>query len=161
MDEVFEKLSWIPSKQTVEEGFIILEKFVSELYSKSLSMSIDEVRLDLFSNSTIENLRKLPPSKDALFHHTLRSAFQAGWVWGNTLKQVQVPSKFDWGWRLHPEKPELLIQWFGSSYNTLLETVISTCKCRSSTAKCTTCKCGKSKIPCLRYCSCKRLCTAQ
>ena len=78
LNEVFKKLSWLPSKESVEDAFIVLEKFVSELYSKSLEMSINEVRFDLFSNTTIENLRKLPPSKDALFHHTLRSAFQAG-----------------------------------------------------------------------------------
>ena len=51
----------------------------------------------IFSSSTSGGFRELPPSNDGLELHILRSAFQAGWVWGNTLSQKATPSNDEWG----------------------------------------------------------------
>ena len=159
LNDVFKKLSWSPSRKCVEESLAVLEEFVTKLYSKSpASRSVDEDWFNLFANPVNDNFRKIPPTQDALLNHTLRSAYQAGWVWGNTLKQAQVPSKMNWGWTMHPDKHQLLILWVNPSEISILATVTRTCKCRSVRASCSACQCAKSKLQCLRFCSCKQNC---
>ena len=62
--------------------------------------TINETRLSLFISSTSNNLRELPPCKNALELHITRSAYQAGWVWGKTLSQQQPPPTTSWGWKI-------------------------------------------------------------
>ena len=59
---------------------------------------LDILRFKKFTNSSSNELRALPPSKDALLQHVLRSAYQAGWDWGNSLVQRSPPSAELWGW---------------------------------------------------------------
>ena len=122
-------------------------------------MELDDARYTIFSSSTSDNFREIPPSSDALEQHILRSAFQAGWVWGNTLSQLPTPYKHLWGWQLHQEQSRLLIRWKGHTANiTKLSVVIATCKCSGACSTCTICTCGKNKMTCLKYCICKKKC---
>ena len=60
--------------------------------------SVNASRLELFYYKG-KDFKHMPPSRDALYLHTLRAAYQAGHVWGQTLiscPQLQDPS--DWGW---------------------------------------------------------------
>eukprot|EP00794_Sanderia_malayensis_P004061 gene4061-4613_t len=42
----------------------------------------------------------IPPIKDALHQHSLRAAYQAGYVWGQSCKKVQaLPDPTLWGWK--------------------------------------------------------------
>ena len=47
----------------------------------------------MFVNSSSNDFRTLPTSKDALFQHLLRASYQSGWVWGNSLLQEAPPQK--------------------------------------------------------------------
>ena len=98
---VFTRLSWLPSHETVEANLQILERFVVAGYNtnvKSAELSLDEVRYNLYTVSPKMDLRVLPPSKNALRLHILRSAYQAGWIWGNSVSQHTPPDTIDWGW---------------------------------------------------------------
>ena len=46
---------------------------------------MNKLRFQLFFATRDTNLRKLPPSKSALCHHGLRSAYVASWVLGSSL----------------------------------------------------------------------------
>ena len=97
----------------------------------------------------------LPPSKDALRYHIFRSAYQAGWIWGNSLAQVTPPPPELWGWQLY--KSYLKIYWTSLNIQKELDKAICTRQCR--TQKCNKCKCSKNKTSCLKYCNCLRNCT--
>ena len=133
-----------------------LECFVAKMYlPSSETLSLDDVRFSLFSNSVNENFRKLPPSKDGLLQHVLRSAFQAGWVWGNTFHQKEIPCKVEWHWNFHAKKQQLCVTWCTSSSANLLARITSTCKCRSTNPKWQSYKFGKQNMACLTFCACK------
>ena len=115
----------------------------------------------MYSASTSFDLRELPPSKNALeLHIILRSAFQAGWIWGNTLSQRPTPTKLDWGWQLHTSQNRVMVQWYikPAVSDIKLSDVTSTCKCNGIKSTCSTCTCGKQNMVCLNSCVCKRNC---
>ena len=90
--QAFFQMSICPTKKTVFDNLGTIKDFVSFTYFKNLSMDIDELRLHLFQTKCTSDLRCLPPSQDALTLHCLRSAYQSGWIWGNTLSQNTPPS---------------------------------------------------------------------
>ena len=145
----FQQLSWLPTIEAVDFNLPVIEKFVASLYLHSEKpITVNQLRFELFEGSHCDNFRKLPPSKDALKQHVLRSSFQAGWVWGNTLSQQPPPSRLEWGWRKYLNEERFLIKWTDSTieHKTSITTVTATCRCKSKEAKCTKCTCGKLKI---------------
>ena len=78
----FQQLSWLPSETIVRANLGIIEKFVMSAFSSDVHAgnTINETRYSIFLSSTSNNLREIPPCKDALEHHVLRSAYQAGWI---------------------------------------------------------------------------------
>ena len=80
---VFQHLSWIPSEDILGPGLNEIEKFVIKAFLTNIHAgnTINEKRLSLFISSTSNNLRELPPCKNALELHIMRSAYQAGRIW--------------------------------------------------------------------------------
>ena len=93
----FQQLSWLPSSDAIQNNLTTIEKFLTFVYGQKDFSKLDDARFSMFSSSKSGNLRELPPSQDALKLHILRSAFQAGWVWGNILCQKPILSKDLWG----------------------------------------------------------------
>ena len=152
----FKDLSWCPSMETVTSALKVIAKFVMFSYNSRMNDDdLDEFRFQLFQRSSTNDLRNLPPSAAALVLHINRSAYQAGWVWGNTLTLYQTPSAELWGWKLFNE--HLFVKWTFSSTHVDLDPVLGICRCR--TLKCVSCKCAKNSRKCLTYCSCTRKCT--
>lgn len=61
-----------------------LERFVILLYAKDSKLcSTDELRRELFTSGG-KKLEALPPTSQALQQHTLRSAYQAANIWGQS-----------------------------------------------------------------------------
>ena len=58
-----------PSRLSLDQ-INVLEKFVLEIYTVPKMDSLIQARLDKFMMSTDNDLRKLPPSREALIHHT-------------------------------------------------------------------------------------------
>ena len=155
----FQQLSWQPSAAVIESQFPAVEEFVAYSFGLKDQKSVDEARFEIFRSSSAGNLRELPPSQNSLKLHVLRSAYQSGWVWGNTLSSQDLPLLTDWGWK-YDENSRIRIHWFKEDLNSgrmkLLE-LIKTCKCEIG-ARCLNCSCGKKYFLCLSYCNCKASC---
>ena len=132
---------------------IWLKKYVCAAYDphNRLHMNdINRLRFLLFTKSSENNLKKLPPTREALQFHILRWAYTAGWIWGVTLQPSdQIPSPVDWGWKYSKDK-RFAVDWCGA-YNVNLNEYIFTCTCKGL---CTRCKCVKKEVSCLLSCSC-------
>ena len=48
--------------------------------------------------STDDDLRKLPPSRELLIHHTKRACYQAGYLWRVSIDNFNLPDPKSWGW---------------------------------------------------------------
>ena len=79
----------------------VIERHVLELY-ESPCMSLASARLDKFNKVKDNDLRSLPPSMDALYQHTLRACYQAGYLWRQSVKELVIPDPKDWGWEQDP-----------------------------------------------------------
>ena len=68
-----------PNEEDVINSQPLLQQFVVYVYLKKYeTIDLDELRFNIFKNSSSNEFRILPPSKDALLLHVLRSAYQAG-----------------------------------------------------------------------------------
>ena len=95
----------------------------------------------LFTKSSENKLRKLPPTRGALQLHILRSAYAAGWILGVALQPSdQIPSPVDCGWKYSKEN-RFAVDWCGT-YDVNLNEYIFTCTCKGL---CTRCKCVKKE----------------
>ena len=63
-----------PTMDTVRNVFPILEEFVVRMYGITSHNSVDEARADMFFQKSL-GFEKLPPSSDALYQKSLRSAY--------------------------------------------------------------------------------------
>ena len=133
----------------------LLENYVLELYG-CRDISLAAARLDKFNKSNDNDLRSLPPSKDALRQHVLRACYQAGYLWRQSIGELHIPDLKDWG--LEQES-------VGAFFNPVLTTekspvtiteFIKTCSCK--TDKCKICSCATAKLQCLSMCGCSRAC---
>ena len=110
---IFRKLSWTPH-QVNDEDFQYLERFVCSAYDIQCRFNTDDInklRYLLFLKLCENNLRRLPPTRDALRQHIFRAAYAAGWIWGKTLKHDnQVTSPTEWGWRFNNDR-QLVPNW--------------------------------------------------
>ena len=87
VDEIFKKLSWTPLDVN-EQDFETIEKFVCIAYdtqNKFCAKDINELRFMIFSQLSENNLRNLPPSRDSLRRHVLRSAHVIGLGLGRSI----------------------------------------------------------------------------
>ena len=163
--EVFQMLSWQPSQETLVRCFVVLEAYIAEVYGSKQSVdNLNLLRWKLFKASSSNNIRELPPTTSSLHLHVLRAAFQAGWIWGNSVSQEPCPDAQTFGWKINNNV--LCIQWCEQSHvqnaDKLFKLVTNTCKCSSkpSPGKCKSCSCssGELKLSCLNMCKCTRSC---
>lgn len=130
-----------------------IEEYVQMLYGFDSTLAAD--RLNKFRKSTDDDLRKLPPSKDALLQHAKRACYQAGYVWQESMEDLLLPSPTLWGW-LFDEVRGFVPYWLSSHSSTDLDKFVTTCSCK--TGKCERCKCASADLPCIRMCGCNRVC---
>ena len=139
----FIKLSWTPNA-VEEQDFINIEKFVCAAYdptNRFQSDDINKLRYHLYSVSTDNNFRRIPPTRAALHLHILRSAYAGGWHWGGALlENLQIPPLTDWAWFLNTENQP--VPYWCPPSELKLQDVLYTCNCKGT---CTRCKCAKRK----------------
>ena len=131
-----------------------IEEFIRLLYAVSES-SLGAERLSKFQKSTDDDLRKLPPSRDALLQHTKRACYQAGYLWQESESDMDLPDPKLWGWTFD-ENRGLIPCWLTGTSSIDLERFVTTCSCK--TEKCERCKCVNAGISCIRMCGCDRIC---
>ena len=152
-------LSCCPNIETVKNSMEVIEPWVMSWYNKAGlydCASIDGLRFQLFKHSVKDELRDLTQCQDALLQHLLRAAFQAGWLWGNSLLQLSCPPVVEWGWTTDGEELIRFIRWSTVSTGDTLSQVTGVCRCRSN--KWTSCSCAGRGMKCLIYCKCLSKC---
>jgi hypothetical protein len=160
----FQRLSWLSSEASITASYPILQQFIIAAYGgKQNYENLDKFRLDLFKTASSNNLRDIPPSKKGLSLHIRRSAFQAGWIWGNTTSQECSPPPDQFGWKVFGSK--LAIVWSSSARRVLLKRITKTCTCKSgpnvSAKLCDSCVCGRDALSYIEQGKCKRSCRKQ
>ena len=100
--DVFTRLGDEPS--IISDGDLnILEYFVCHMYSSKkrcqAEININEMRLKKFKLSSNNDLRIVPPSKNALLQHVKRACYQAGYLWKEALSNIEIPDPNLWGWK--------------------------------------------------------------
>ena len=85
-------------KKIVDQHIDLLSRWLVFTVYKLDNHDLTLERFNAFIKAPKTNLRSLLPSKYSFMYHVLRSAYQAGWVWGNTLIQMRTPATGDWGW---------------------------------------------------------------
>ena len=151
LNKTFIDLSWTPICVT-DAVFTEIEQMVSSMYCASHSFtSLSELRYELFKSSTSNDLRKIPPSTDALQLPVLRSSYVTGWVWGGALEDPSsIPSPSDWGWTVN-SGGKLVPKWTSDSDLDIEQHCLFTCKCKS---ECKRCRCANEQARCLPFCKC-------
>ena len=134
-----------------------LERWTVIMYSKSCGLSrVNDTRRELFTSGkrTLENI---PPTQRALFQHTRRALYQAGYIWRRSIERQQnTPSPSEWGWVLD----EQLKVW--NPFWTVLADVSKGCAllqhCNCQKACKGNCKCVKANLRCTHLCHCEGGC---
>ena len=101
-----------------------------------------------------------PPTREALIQHIKRAAYQAGFIWGQTMVCTpELPSPSEWGW-VHTNNG------WGIHWTTLPEATeacrqLLKCGCKKvAEDKCgNVCKCVKAALQCTALCHCGGECT--
>ena len=152
---LFSKLGDKPAA-LVNDQIDLLETFVLELYGLSREDTLLQGRLNKFTMSTDDDLRKLPPGRDALTEHIKRACYQAGYLWRESSDNVSLPDPTLWGWKRNDNGQYEPLWETAPSQRSDFEKFISTCFCGAQ--KCNTCKCVKASIKCIINCACGRKC---
>ena len=154
LTDVFRQLGEKPATVTVEQ-INILEKYVLELYGATHA-TLGASRLDKFNKSKDNNLRSLPPSKGALIQQIYRASYQAGYLWWQSVEELNLPEVEEWGWQLDTNRLHLKPTWTLQQSSVIVKDFVSTCSCK--TGKCKTCNCARRELACLSMCGCSRGC---
>ena len=154
LTEVFIQLGESPVEITPEQMDVI-ESYMLELYG-SRAITLVNARLDKFNKSTDNDLRSLPPSKDALRQHVLRACYQAGFLWRQSVEELDIPDPEKWGWKLDSVRALFHPLWTTAQSSVTIKDFTKTCSCK--TGKCKTCNCASANLPCLSMCGCSRSC---
>ncbi|XP_031551363.1 uncharacterized protein LOC116288684 [Actinia tenebrosa] len=132
-----------------------VERFVVFMYDRASPHStVDGARKQLF----VQNGRQfdnIPPTRAALVEHVKRTAYQAGYVWGQTLIScLSLRSPQDWSWLLDSK------QWI-PLWTTLPE-VMQSCQelisCRCVKGCRGRCSCSRNDLRCSDLCRCPAAC---
>ena len=79
-------------------------------YGQTDISSVNKARFQIFTSSVSGNLRELPPSRSSLTLHVMRSPYQSGWIWGNSVSEKACPPVAEWGW-FCTDEVRLQIEW--------------------------------------------------
>ena len=148
-----------PNEATIRAIYPLLQRFVCMLYGAEDSCDVDDARLDLLLHKG-KDFDDMPPSSNALYLHTLRSAHQSGYLWGCMFDaNFEEGDVTKWG-RIKvgaDSSPIPVYTTLPIISRDLRE--LSVCKC--TTGKCRGncgCKKGEPPQPCTSLCGCKGMC---
>ena len=139
------------------ESFKIIQRFVILMYSKvSEYTEVDVARREFFFSKKHPNPENIPPTENALFHHTKRAIYQTG-VWSRSLEAIaNLPSPSQFGWKRSDIDPNIPWEpvWFTNGEVTkVCAQIMLHCSCKAA-AGCTQCTCTKADLKCTIICNC-------
>ena len=92
--------------------------------------TLDAVRLDKFNKFADNDLRLLPPSKEALRQHIYRASYQAGYLWRQSVEELDIPDPEQWGYK-KKSKGDFQPLWTTSQSSVTVKNSIETCSCKT------------------------------
>ena len=131
-----------------------IEEFIVRIYSSSLDgvTSVNQARYELFQFGG-KDFDHLPPTKDALKQHLLRTVYTAGFNWGQALNKCPVlPSPLLWGYVMKNDQ----LQPLWTTLPTLSKDHLSICSCKKHCKP--PCGCVSKKVCCTSLCKCRGSC---
>ena len=153
------KLGKLP-QAIANEDMYILETFVKFVYfgsNRNFSiLTLNELRKTQFIQSTSNEMRKIAPGSSSLIMHTLRAAYQAGYLWAESTVNVTLPNPQSWGY-VRNASNHLVPKWLRDPPTFIMKTFLNTCACK--TGSCKSCKCAKLQLKCLPLCLCQNKCS--
>ena len=162
--KVFKDISSGPEMMT-DEQFRRVVKFTLAAYQSKGAATCDlhTARMKGILSPQVDSLRQLPPSRSALYYHTLRSAYASVHLWGQAdLFAPGLPAFVDWGWEevLDLEDPNaLLLPTWSIMFDIsgAYERLSKTCNCGEKNG-CLNRNCSCSGTRCLPTCKCRGEC---
>ena len=121
-----------------------VDSFVCHLYSHDVTDGdVYTVPMNIFCRKT-RDVKRIPPTKDALALHLLRSGYQAS-IWMSACSShIDLPRLEDHGWVVKDGKVEPL--WITKP------TIKDVFHCTEG--RCVSCKCSNAGLKCTRHCTC-------
>ena len=137
------------------EVLLQIERYVVLLYSKtSAAATVNSARSELFAKGA-RALENIPPTHWALIEIVKRAAYQAGYVWGQTLiAQPELPSPAIWGWE--KSQDGWTPKWSDLPQASKVCYELIHCKCKTACRG--RCKCFKANLKCTGLCACAGHC---
>ena len=127
-----------------------VNSFVCHLYSHDVTDGdVNTVRINIFCRKT-RDVERIPPTKDALALHLLRSVYQAS-IWVSACSShIDLPRLEDHGWVVKDGKVEPL--WITKP---IIKDVFQLdVKCHWTKGRCVSCKYSNAGLKCTRLCTC-------
>ena len=109
------------------------------------------MRLENFVRTSDNDLRKLPPSREAFREQAKRLCFQSVYLWVEAVEGILLPETSLWDWIFNENKGVFVPLW---QWNLLVTIDKFTFNCSCYKRKCKTCKC--EGIGCIPMCGCKK-----
>jgi hypothetical protein len=96
--QTFKTLGNMPSDPDIVENVATVERFVVLLYDRSSEcQTTNDARQELFTRKG-RSIDSIPPTSAALYQHTRRAVYQAGYCWGQSLiPSPTLPSPSEYG----------------------------------------------------------------
>lgn len=132
--------------------FEVLEKFVCQLYNQGCECDLNSARYKVFClSSTRLSPQTLPPTRDALWQHCKRAAYQAAVHRRSLMVRISAPSPEGHGW--YKDGNELFVQWMDQEPmpGFLKNIVHCSCKLHCNSNRCS---CKSNNVPCTDMCKC-------
>ena len=134
-----------------DETLQTLEKCVCHLYGQKSAQTVNDARYNMFRiKFTSES--SLPPNKECLQHHGMRSAYQAA-IHRRSLNQtIAAPSPYGYGWKI--VNGDLEFEWMANA--AAPDIVLKYVHCNFEKSECTTklCSCVSGGLSCNDMCNC-------
>jgi len=110
------------------------------------------LRWNLFKKTQAE-AEKLPPTADALYHHTLRAHYRA-MIWHHDDEACpHLPSPTMYDWKLGPNSYIPIITELKPAPEAIIELV--RCGCQKNKCSNARCSCRRASLVCTEMCSCE------
>ena len=123
--DLFSRLGKTPESVS-DNNVDITERFVVELYIQNAqntsSYSLGSARLENFVCSSDDNLRKLPPIREALHRQTKRSCLQSSYLWVEAVEHISLPDASLWDSIFNENKGVFVALWQSGSCSILKST---------------------------------------
>ena len=142
------------SYQVENALFSQLEKFFCHLYGQP---TIDDANIARFNQFKLGQFVEdtMPCTKNVLWYHVKRVAFQAR-IWRLALEQIKaVPSITNFGWAVVDGNVNVVSMTLPPAPEGVLKNASCGCKSGSSTKRCV---CKKADLACTSMCSCASNC---